>query len=91
LIRKITGDTSENYVRLAEESWNLPELFKSFEIWLNEHANNLPPKHEWIVDIGFSPRENANGGGPILSIELMQKCISFNMTIWLSEYSNDEE
>jgi len=90
-IRKVTDGNSENYVRLAEESWDLPELFKIFENWLTEHADNLPSGHQWIADIGFTPREGANGGGPILSVQLMKKCTDLGMSIYLSEYNDEDD
>ena len=54
--------------------------------WLKTEAANLELGNEWIVDIGFSPREGALGGGPIISKEIMELCLKNNITIYLSEY-----
>ncbi|WP_161804170.1 hypothetical protein [Pseudoalteromonas sp. P1-25] len=44
-----------------------------------------------MADFGFSPRNDACGGGPILKVELMQKCVDLNMEIYLSEYTDDDD
>ncbi len=90
-IRRVTGDRSEKYAHLAKDSWNLRELVSALEKWLNNEADNLPSNSKWIADIGFSPRDNACGGGPILRTELMQKCIDIDMEIYLSEYTDDDD
>jgi len=85
-IRKIKGDTSENYLKLADGDWNLRTQFEVFESWLKCDAGNLKSDEMWIADIGFAPREGALGGGPIISLEMMKICLDKQITIYLSEY-----
>ena len=85
-IRKINPEDKENYLKLAVDDWNLISQFEIFEKWLKTEAANLELGNEWIVDIGFSPREGALGGGPIISKEIMELCLKNNITIYLSEY-----
>lgn len=90
-IRKVVGEASENHLKLAEGCWDLRELFKEFEAWALESAPHLDPGDGWIADIGFSPREGANGGGPILSPQIMGVCVENGISIYLSEYDDREE
>ena len=89
-IRKITGDCAENHLKLGEDRWDLPSLFTVFESWLLEHSDTLEQGEGWVADIGFNPREGACGGGPIISIAIMEKCLHINMSIYLSEYDSRE-
>jgi len=89
-ISTIENGQRSGVLKLGEESWELPALFKIFENWLLNDTATLDSKFEWIADIGFSPREGANGGGPIISQEIMKACIDKNISIYLSEY-NDKE
>lgn len=90
-IRRVAGDRSDNYAHVGEGSWNLRELVSALEKWLDSETGNLPANSKWIADIGFSPRSDACGGGPILSTELMQKCIDIDMEIYFSEYTDDDD
>ena len=55
------------------------------------HGTYAPSGFKWIADVGFSPRVDACGGGPILKVELMQKCVDLNIEIYLSEYTEDDD
>lgn len=90
-IRKLTSGSSETFAIIAKGSWNLRSLISELEVWLDNEADNLPSGFKWIADVGFSPREDACGGGPILKVELMQKCVDLNMEIYLSEYTEDDD
>lgn len=90
-IRKIFGDKSENYLKLAEDDWDLRSQFKTFESWLKSGANALEADAQWIADIGFSPRYGACGGGPVISSEVMKICLDKKITIYLSEYDSSDE
>jgi hypothetical protein len=87
-ISKLEDGKREGVLKLGEDSWELPELFKLFEHWLLNDSNDLSSNVQWIADIGFSPRAGANGGGPIISLDLMQSCIDKNISIYLSEYGD---
>jgi len=89
-ISKLKGSTRIGVFHLAEDSWDLPKLFSIFEAWLQTETTSLDPTVQWIADIGFSPREGANGGGPIISTQMMQLCIKRNIAIYLSEYNDLE-
>jgi len=89
-ISKIEGDKRHSILKLGSDSWALPELFKIFENWLMNESGDIDPQFEWIVDIGFSPREGASGGGPIISKTIMKKCIEKNISIYLSEYADQK-
>lgn len=86
IIRKIVGDRSKNHLTLADDEWRLAPQVEALESWLQEHPDELDPSHKWIADIGFSPRPNATGGGPIITRQLMQACLKTNLVIYLSEY-----
>lgn len=89
-ISKIENGERKGVFQLGKDCWSLPELFKLFENWLFSGEFDIDPKFEWIADIGFSPREGACGGGPIISKEVMEVCISNNISIYLSEYDDRE-
>ncbi|MDN7123447.1 hypothetical protein J6I90_00960 [Pseudidiomarina sp. 1APP75-32.1] len=90
-VRKVIRGKSENQLKLADDCWDLRDLFKEFERWVLESAPDLEPGDGWIVDIGFSARKGANGGGPILSPHLMRVCAEKGISIYLSEYDDLEE
>lgn len=86
VIRKIVGDEFENHVELLGESWDLRAQVEALEAWLEANEHELDPRHEWIADIGFCIREDALGGGPPITRNLMQRCLNANLEIFLSEY-----
>ena len=79
----------ENEIKLAPNDWNLMSQFEVFEEWLRSNNGQLVSEEGWVVDIGFSPRENATGGGPVISKEIMKLCLKNNIEIYLSEYAAD--
>lgn len=89
-ISKIENGTREGVLKLAGDTWELPKLFNEFETWLMNAGQELDPSFQWVVDIGFSPREGASGGGPIISTEIMKQCVEKNIAIYLSEYDGSE-
>ena len=88
-VRKITGQVKENEIKLAPDDWNLMSQYEAFEEWLKSNDGKLESEEGWIVDIGFSPRKNAAGGGPVISKEIMELCLRNNIEIYLSEYAGD--
>ncbi|TGM19419.1 hypothetical protein [Leptospira meyeri] len=85
-IRKTHNEKTENYVNLIENDWNLTAQFEALEEWLKIVDGKLDQKAKWIADLGFAPRRNALGGGPVISLDLMQLCIKNNLEIFISEY-----
>ncbi|MEI8618808.1 hypothetical protein P4S63_21670 [Pseudoalteromonas sp. B193] len=60
---------------------------KALESWLIGNPLNLLPSN-YIVDIGFSVRENACGGGAILSPQAMAIMGQLGIKLYLSEYGD---
>ena len=89
-VRKIVGDSSENVISLGADSWDLRELFTIFEEWLITNGASLEAGDGWIVDVGFSPRRGASGGGPIISPNIMSLCVEKRISIYLSEYDDSD-
>lgn len=77
--------SNERLADLAEEVWDLPTQIKELETWLFENPLNLTPSH-YVADIGFSIRENACGGGAILSPKAMAIMGNLGIKLYLSEY-----
>ncbi|WP_409525167.1 hypothetical protein [Nitrincola sp. MINF-07-Sa-05] len=69
---------------LCDASWRLPDQLEAFEKWLNE--NSTLPKGFYAADIAFSPREDAFGGGGVVSLISMNIMLSIGMELYLSEY-----
>lgn len=78
-------DTSETIVTLSNGVWDLPTQVQQLESWLFENSSNLPSSN-YIADVGFSIRENACGGGAILSPKAMSIMGKLGMKLYLSEY-----
>ncbi len=78
-------DASETIVTLSNGVWDLPTQVQQLESWLFENSSNLPSSN-YIADIGFSIRENACGGGAILSPKAMSIMGKLGMKLYLSEY-----
>ena len=77
--------SNEKIAHLAKEHWELPVQIKELENWLFENPLNLMPS-KYIADVGFSIRENACGGGAILSPEAMTIMGKLGIKLYLSEY-----
>jgi len=69
---------------LCDESWRLPDQLEAFEKWL--HKNATLPKGLYAADIAFSPRDDAFGGGGVVSLSSMSIMLSIGMELYLSEY-----
>jgi hypothetical protein len=77
--------SNETIVRLSEGFWDLPSQIKELEDWLLNCSQNIEPSN-YIADVGFSIRENACGGGAILSPECMAIMGRLGIKLYLSEY-----
>jgi hypothetical protein len=75
----------EEVAWLADADWELPSQFAELEKWIQNTGASLP-KGDYVIDIGFSPREGAAGGGGVLSTESMRVMVEKGMTLHISEY-----
>lgn len=80
-------ETSEKLAVLAQKEWELPTQMKVLEQWLFENYKDMQQSN-YVVDIGFSIRENALGGGAILSSKAMSIMGELGMNLYLSEYAD---
>lgn len=55
------------------------------ELWLADNKCSFSPEN-YVADIGFKIREDANGGGAILSSEMIRDLAALGMSLHLSEY-----
>jgi hypothetical protein len=70
---------------LCDESWDLPTQLGELELWLENRRMSLEPG-EYVADIGFSIREDASGGGGVLSSKAMLIMGEIGMDVFFSEY-----
>ena len=77
--------SNEKLAHLAKDHWELPIQIQELENWLLENPLNLTPSN-YIADVGFSIRENACGGGAILSPKAMSIMGKLGVKLYLSEY-----
>ena len=84
-------DDPERVAWLCDDNWRLPDQAEALEVWLVENRAALKPGR-YIADIGFTPREDAFGGGAAISPEMMRTMADLGMSLFLSEYpaSTDE-
>ncbi|MEP4052124.1 MAG: hypothetical protein ABJN22_07760 [Litorimonas sp.] len=73
---------------LSDEDWNLPRQIDALEKWLEENKSEID-LGDYVADIGFSVREEASGGGAVLSPAAMKTMGSLGMTLFLSEYPKE--
>jgi hypothetical protein len=77
--------SNEKLAHLAKDHWELPIQIQELESWLLENPLNLTPS-SYIADVGFSIRENACGGGAILTPKAMSVMGELGIKLYLSEY-----
>jgi hypothetical protein len=70
---------------LCDDEWRLTEQIKQLEFWLESHADHLSAG-EYVVDVGFSPRDGAAGGGTTLKVGSLKLMVAKGMSLELSEY-----
>jgi len=80
------GDRFAKHAELAVSTWDLREQVEALEAWMHSDKGKLDPSSRWVADIGFAPRKGALGGGPPLTLGLMEACLAANLEIFLSEY-----
>ncbi len=84
------GQKNEEVAWLCDDCWRLPEQGKALVAWLDEHTTGLPAA-EYVADIGFTPREDATGGGAALPPASLRQMADLNMALYLSEYPASDE
>lgn len=91
IIRPLGSESGLNDEELCGDSWDLTAQVIALHDWLRAGPDLFQKRgggtEGWIADIGFSPRQDATGGGPILTSELMQMCLDNRVQIHLSEYA----
>ena len=55
-------------------------------MWLEQTGARLPAA-QYVADVGFCWRRNANAGGPVLEPKTMRRMAELGMSLLLSEYS----
>jgi hypothetical protein len=84
------GQENEDIAWLCDDNWRLSDQAEALKAWLTEHRATLKPDR-YIADIGFSPREDALGGGAAISPEMMRTMGALGMSLFLSEYQGGDE
>ena len=81
------GQDNETVAWLCDGCLRLPEpdQGEAFAAWLAEHGPALPAG-EYVVDIGFAPRDDAAGGGAACSAAVLRRMADLGMALYLSEY-----
>lgn len=78
-------DSQGKIAWLCDDCWRLPNQVEALERWLVENKDSL--KHgDYVADIGFSVRQDAGGGGAVISPEMMRTMADLGMSLYLSEY-----
>ncbi|MCK0158842.1 hypothetical protein MWU65_16745 [Cellulophaga sp. F20128] len=76
---------NERLAWLCDKSWDLPYQISELENWLEKTGKHLPIG-QYVADIGFGIRNEANGGGGVISKNMMGIMSKIGMEIYLSEY-----
>jgi hypothetical protein len=85
-VRNYVDDSNGDEIAfLCEEVWHLRDQLRELETWLVTRAVELSAG-EYVVDIGFSPRDDAAGGGTVLSADALRIMAAKGMSLELSEY-----
>jgi hypothetical protein len=84
------GQKNETIACLCDGNWRLPDQTEALEAWLVKNSAALKPDR-YIADIGFSPREDALGGGAAISPGMMRTMASLGISLFLSEYPATDE
>jgi hypothetical protein len=84
------GQENERIALLCDENWRLPDQAEALEAWLVQNHTSINPD-AYVADIGFSPREDALGGGAAISPEMLRMMADLGMSLFLSEYPGINE
>ena len=82
-----TDNDHERLAYLCEDDWDLSSQIFELENWLTAKSSAIS-KGSYIADIGFCIREQASGGGAVVTLKLMKMMTEIGMELYLSEYTN---
>ncbi|MBL7946630.1 MAG: hypothetical protein JNN32_11265 [Flavobacteriales bacterium] len=85
--------SEENRVSIKElhvEEWDLPTQLEKLQVWVLANSSSLN-NGPYVADIGFMVRDDAGGGGAVLSHEAMRVFAKVNLSIYFSEYVGKDE
>jgi len=82
-----TENSGARIAWLCDDIWDLSNQIAELEKWLTENCKTLSVK-DYVIDIGFDVRPNANGGGAVISSKLMKLMADKGFDLYLSEYPN---
>ncbi len=80
-----TNSAGDEVAAFCEDEWRLREQLTELQDWVGTHASKLP-MGDYVVDVGFSQRQDAAGGGSILHSDTLAIMVSKGMSLELSEY-----
>ncbi|RSM97469.1 hypothetical protein DMH25_30670 [Streptomyces sp. WAC 01325] len=75
----------EEVAWLSDGIWSLPHQVDELEIWLTDNQDTLKPDR-YVADIGFSSRNDAMGGGGVVTPDMMRIMADLGISLHLSEY-----
>ncbi|RJG15347.1 hypothetical protein D4A39_16655 [Alcanivorax profundi] len=75
----------QNIAWLCDDDFELPNQLAELRKWVLSTAVDLEPG-EYSVDIAFSPREGAAGGGESIPVEVLRVMAEKGMELYFSEY-----
>ena len=78
---------NELIAKIGNDDWTLKKQVQLLEDWLIQNKCNIPSS-DYVADIGFSVREDACGGGTVLSVTAMSIMAELGITLFLSEYAD---
>lgn len=73
---------------ICDGEWKLPDQIKALLAWAEENKGTLK-KGKKSADLGFAIRNDAAGGGAVLTAEKMKMLSDLDIDLYLSEYSFD--
>jgi hypothetical protein len=85
--------TEKDRISLKElhvEDWDLPTQLDKLERWVLVNRSSLK-SGPYVADIGFIVRDDAGGGGAVLSHETMKVMAEIKLSIYFSEYVGPDE
>ena len=83
-------DPHDRLAWLCDKDWNLPTQVCALEEWLSKNKVGIK-SGRYIADIGFCVREDAAGGGSVISPDMMRTMAELGMSLFLSEYRDGDE
>ncbi|MBX2978146.1 MAG: hypothetical protein KF905_02535 [Flavobacteriales bacterium] len=75
---------------LDVETWDLASQVFQLEQWLKANSSSLT-NGPYVADIGFMVREDASGGGAVITLDMMKQLLEAGVELHLSEYIASKE